>query len=326
MKKIVSISSFLFLLYACSTSDSSTEVATVTLSIEKELGQLSDNSYIADIRSMDFKDNQFYLADYTRNELLVLSEDLVLKNTIGNGGEGPGEFRGAGSITVSDDFIYAVNDGKQTVEVFKGDIHIKTINPQIMLGGGTSLRFGVIKDTFYFSDPESQNSISQFTSDHKISSFGEIHKFPNLSQTLLQNYTHVLMHSNGMISISDNLPVITFYDLNKNKLSTLDYSDIPIIQEHMDFLERNPTEENSYYILATDAHVFSDTLYVLLTLQSDKGPVSNKVLEIKVNKNGELLITRILDLGEGWFTALCANKTDLLSFNTSTGNLMKFQL
>ena len=99
-----------------------------------------------------------------------------------------------------------------------------------------------------------------------------------------------------------------------------------MVQEHIDFLERHPTEDNSYYILATDAYVFSDRLYVLLTLQTDKGAASNKVLEIKINKEGELPVTRILDLGDGWFTTLCANEKSLLSFNTSTGNLVKFHL
>ncbi|MFT5892936.1 MAG: hypothetical protein ACI9Y7_003051 [Dokdonia sp.] len=324
--KLLLVSGFLFLFYSCSTSNTTAEVDTITLAMETELSRLSDGSFIADVRSIDFKHNQFYLTDYSRNEILVLDEDLVLKNTIGTGGEGPGEFKGASSITVSDDFMYVINDGKQTVEVFKGNEHVETINPQIILSSGTPLRFGAIDNTFYFSNPESQNSVSHYTSDDEISSFGEIRDFPNLSETLIKNYTHVLMHSRGVITVSDNLPTIVFYDLNKNVLSKMDYSNLPLVQEHLDVLKRNPTEENSYYILASDAYVFLDTLYVLLTLQNEQGPSSNKVLEIKIDTDGELNMLSMLDLGDGWYTAICANKSNLVSFNTTSGNVIKFEL
>ncbi|MEP0262337.1 hypothetical protein [Dokdonia sp.] len=324
--KLVLLSGFLFLYYSCSTSNTKAEFDTITLAIETELSRLSDDSFISDIRSIDFKHNQFYLTDYSRNEILILDEDLTLKNTAGTGGEGPGEFNGASSIKVSDDFVYVINDGKQTVEVFKENEHVETINPQIILSSGTPLRFGTLDNTFYFSNPESLNSVSHYKSDDEILSFGEIYDFPNLSQTLIKNYNHVLMHSNGIITVSDNLPTIVFYDLNKNVLSKMDYGNLPLVQEHLDVLKRNPTEDNSYYILATDAYLFLDTLYVLLTLQNEQGPSSNKVLEIKINKDGTLRILNMLGLGDGWYTTLCVNDSSLLSFDRTRGNVVKFQL
>jgi len=322
--KTLSLLGLFLLLASCTTS--SLEIENITLIKKAELSRLSDASFISDVRSIDFRSHHYFLTDYYRNEIIVLNEKLELQNLLGSGGEGPGEFQGVSSITVSDDIIYVINDGKQTIEVFKDMKHQETINPQMILSLGTPLRFGVSNGNFYISNPESTKSISQISPSSEIISFGEIHEFPSLKETLIKNYEHVLLHPKGVITVSDNLPFVKFYNSNRELVSMLDYSTIPIVREHMNTLKLNPSNDNSYYILASDAYLSNNKLYVMLTLQRDNGPESNKVLEIGVNNNRDLDILRVLDLGDGWYTTICVNDNSLLSFDRTRGNIVKFLL
>jgi hypothetical protein len=324
MKKIKYISVLLYalLVYACTNKINSPEE--VSLQKISEIAQLSDTTFISDVRSIYYNKNKFYLSDYKRNQIIILDQKLKFINTIGNTGNGPGELNGASQLYVDNDTLYVINDGKNAIEVFINEKYTNTILFPNMNHLASTKRFSKYKGKIYISNVSSNNnsSIVSFDSQDRMIPFGVLHKYNTPKETIIKNEKHILTYKDKIISISDNVPKIEMYDAKGILITEFDYGDVNLIKEFMTFTNKQKSAENSYFVLVSDAYIFADNLYLMILSLENNKVKSNKILEIKINDNA-FKINRILNLGDDWYQSICITNNQLIASN---GTITVFSL
>lgn len=315
MKKIkyIVVLLYVLLVYACTNKINSPEE--VSLQKISEIAQLSDTTFISDIRSIYYNKNKFYLSDYKRNQIIILDQKLKFINTIGNTGKGPGELNGASQLYVDNDTLYVINDGKNAIEVFINEKYTNTILFPNMNHLAITKRFSKYKDKIYISNVSSNNSsIVSFDSQDRMIPFGVLHKYNTPKETIIKNEKHILTYKDKIISISDNVPIIEMYDAKGVLITEFDYGNVNLIKEFITFTNKQESSENSYFVLVSDAYIFSDNLYLMVLSLENNKVKSNKILEIKINEKA-FKINRILNLGDDWYQSICITNNQLIASN-----------
>lgn len=291
----------------------------VTLKIDTIINQLSDSSFLTDIRSIYFSNSKYYMTDYTRDQIFILSKDLELIKTIGKKGRGPGEFSGASHLFADKDSIFVYNDSKITFEVYNTKKHLKTIQLPVPIRLHSSLRYFMYKNELYFSNANSieNYSISKLNClTNKVANFGQIKKFRTPKETRIKNHRHLIKYKDYIIAVPNCQAVIEMYDFKGKFLNKFDISNIKPIKEMLTFINEQKSEENSYYVLFSDVYVYKNRLFLtMLTNDKYNKRSEDKVLEIEINTN-KIIYKRILKLSEkSWFGPICINEGYLLAFN-----------
>ncbi|QTD38778.1 6-bladed beta-propeller [Polaribacter batillariae] len=290
---------------------------------ERVIERLSDSSFIYDVRAIINYNEDIYLSDYKRNQVIVLDESLKLKKTLGSAGKGPGEFIGPSQLFIDNDTIYVMNDGHRTIEAFDFFKHQKTISPPKEIRLSAEKKFVKSNNYFYLSNVNSHGSISRYNSYNKnIKQFGLIEKYRTEKETRIKNGKYILKYQDFIIAVSDNKPKLEMYNMTGDFVLEFDYRSIKSVSNTMDYIEKQKQEENSYYEFVSDAYLFSDKLYLLTLFYNQNKMFSNKVLEIEIN-NTAFRASRLLDLGNDWFESICITKGTLLASN---GSLVEFKL
>ncbi len=311
---------FSAILFSCSKN---TRIDISKLKKEKVVNQLSDSTFIYDVRAILNYGEDIYLSDYKRNQVIVLDKSLELKNTLGSAGKGPGEFIGASQLFIDKDTIYVMNDGHRTVEVFDFSQHLKTISFPKEIRLSTQKKFVKSNKYFYLSNVNIDGSISRYNPyDNDIKQFGLIENYRSEKETRIKNSKYILKYKDFIISVSDNKPKLEMYNMLGNFILEFDYRHIKSVSNTMDFIEKQKEEENSYYEFVSDAYLFSNKLYLLILSYNGNKMLSNKVLEINMSETG-FKASRLLDLGSDWYESICITDGVLWASN---GALVKFKL
>lgn len=313
------------LLFACciliaGCANESKEIKTVTLEREISLNQLSDSTYITYVMGMVESNNKLYLTDYKRDQILILDKDLKLINTLGSAGKGPGEFVGASHITIFQDTLFIFNEGKNSIEVFDESKHLNTISPEIH--SYSLVRFVRNRNGLYLSSVSKENSIIRFSSEGEIKNFGLLKQYNTEKETRIKNCKHILNYKENIIAVSNNRLNIEMYNSEGIILNEFNFDNIAIMKDRVDLINKHKSS-NSSYILVRDAYIFNNKLYLLLVTNKGTKVESNKILEIDIN-NYE--ITRILNLGEGWFSSFCVTKNYIIAYDSHNATVVKFSL
>jgi len=323
MKNLIKIIIPLFILCFYSCKNEAIKIDEVRLEKISEINQLTDSSFISDIRSICYYNETFYLTDYKRNQIILLNNELKLLSFLGSRGKGPGEFLGAAHLYIDNDSIYVLNDGKKTIEVFGKNSHIKTITPPTSTRVSSRHRFVKFKNNFYVSSTGNDKSILRFNSQNKIKRFGLVKKYGSAKETNIKNKKQLVKYKKYIIGISDNRPKIEMYDIEGNIISEFNYGYIKILEQTIDYIRNKQKRMNSYLMIVSDAYIYSNKLYLLLRIRSNEKMTSNKILEIEIDET-KFKPTRVLDLGLGWFNTFCISDNNQLI--ASNGNLIKFRI
>lgn len=324
MKKIQIVSLIIQICILSSCNQKNNTVDRISLKSEIKINQLTDSTFLTDVRSIGYSNNKIYLTDYKRNQIIILDKNLKFLKSFGTTGKGPGELLGADCLEIINDTIFVVNESKKAIEVFDKFGFIKTIalptSVQLPLP-----RFAKINNSFYLSNPSSNKNITVYNPPNIQKTFGQLKQYQTPSETAIKSRKHIVKYKNNIIAISDNQPTIEMYDINGNLLSKFNYGNVDVVSKTIDFINQQPKETDGYYMLISDVNIYSNKLYLIIITNAKKDVKSNKVIEIDI-ENTNFKISRILDLGKGWFTTFCVTENNLISFDAKNGNLVKFKL
>lgn len=321
--KLLKILPFILLFLSCNKSDIT--LKSINIKNIKAINTLDDGTYIADIRNIKNHNNLVYLTDYKRNQIIILNNNLKLKNTFGGSGRGPGEFLGAQDILIDNANIYITNDGIKSIEVFNDNGFSHTISPPKKIKFNTRLSFFKLKEDFFMCSPNNEFSLVKFDSIGNIFRFGSLTKFNNKKEEIIKNKCHLVNYQNKVISISNIRPEINVYDLKGTFLYKYDYSNLDIIKNFIEFTKTKKLNYNSFFVLVSDVSLNGNKLYLKISTSKNNKGQSNKLLELEILENS-INPKQIINLGNGWFNNFSVKNNIFYGFNTKSGKLIKSKI
>lgn len=325
MKKRYLLLFLIYLIIGQSCKDKIKHLPVVNLTSELSINQFSDSSYFSDIRSLYYNNGRYFASDYKRDQIFILNGDLELQKTLGVKGRGPGELLGASHIYVHNDTIFVYNDSKKTIELFNNAKHLQTIGflPQHRLSSG--IRFSVHNNEIYFSSFYSPFSISKY--DYMLDSaqfFGRSKEYRTPKERRIKNHRHIHIFNNRIVAIPDCQAFVELYSLNGEFINSFDLSNISPIKEMLEYIGKNNYAENSYFQFFSDSYVFDNNVFILITtVEKNDKKFTNNILQLEII-NDEIRPVQILNLGNGWFDAICVSENKILAFNCSTAELVRY--
>jgi len=290
------------------------------------ISQLSDSSFFGYLRSFVCYNDNILMAESDRAQIFVLDKDLQLVNIIGSLGRGPNELMGANYFHIHKDTIIASDLGNNRVQFFNilsGD-HLGYVHG-LMDHFPTTLRARFIyKDSIFIGSAEKDSSLVIFDlKSNKSTKFGERYEFGSETRNRIRNYSkNIFSYGDNIISISDNQPLIERYDYEGNIIEKYDYSDIPLVKEILNEIEKVTYAENSYFVTVTDCNIFENRLFLLLS--STVGEYHcNTLLEFEINEKTELC--NIYKLPDKVYTSIAYDGANLFSYSYK-GEIQRFKL
>ncbi|QTE23546.1 6-bladed beta-propeller [Polaribacter cellanae] len=316
---------FLFMILFISCNKNNNTFKSTDLEFIKSINKLEDGTYISDVRNIKNYNNQIYLTDYKRNQVIVLDKNLNLKNTFGSTGRGPGDFLGAFNIFVDNSNIYVTNDGKKSIEVFNNYKYSYTIYPPEDIKFNPQLSFFKKGPNYYICSPDNEYNFTKFDSIGNAFRFGSLTNYENKSEEIIKNECHLINYQNKVISISNIRPEINIYDLKGKFLSKYDYSNLDIVKSFTKFIKTKESKFNSFYVLASDVSLDKNKLYLKVPSYKNNKVQSHKILELEL-LDDNIKPKRIINLGKGWFENFSIKDNTFFGFDAISGNLIKSKI
>lgn len=289
-----------------------------------------ENNFFSNVKCMSFTDNSLYFSDYSNSELYKYSKrDFKLQKVIGGFGDGPGQVNGLAYFYVNNNEILVQNDRKRAFEIFESDVFKETYRiPGRFADLPFRYRFFYDKETLYTTHSPSLSPLLKITlNDNSFKLGGKGLEFKYETQNRIRNNNHVFKFKENIITVSDNKPLIKFYDLDfklKNEVSLEDYSEVKKTQDYIDLKELE-MDDSSFHTLIQDAYLASDMLYILIT--SYEPYSSNKILVFKLNEVGSLTFQKTLYLNqESNYSTIASDNEILATFNTDNTFVEIFDL
>lgn len=319
----------IWLLFVCflitSCGKQSIKVKQQYLDRDTSFYNLSDSSYISDVRGIVEFDDDFYFTDYNRNQCVVLDKEYKVSHILGSGGKGPGEFIGASMVNVFQDSIYIINDGKMSIEIYNKNRYISTIYPSVSGNYLKNARFIKNCNGLYFSNVNNGCSITKLSSNGEIINFGLLKQYRTEKETYIKNTKHLLVFKQNIISISNNSLNLEMYNSEGILINKLNFENIEIMKDRLKFISNKKIAENSYYELIPDAYIFNNNIYLLLTTNNGSKVETKNVLEIQIESNN-FKLSRLLRLDEGWYNTFCVTKSQILAYDGKNREMVVFNL
>ena len=322
MKKLSILFIILFLAFACKQEEISIE--RVELQPKFWMDQFCDTTFFSDIKFMYAYRDLLYVSDFTRNQVMVLN-DGVLVATISSIGQGPGELIGASSLVVRNDTIYVHDAVRRHLTVFYKNNYLRDI--KIPVGSSGLTNFGLSGNRAIVTDfqpPHSLAFVDLYTGE--VTNFGQMFEFGSPVKNKHRNHRHIHVQNPFIYAISKNQPIIERYDLQGNLVDIYDYSNIEEVTQRLAFIKQQPDEERSVFSLVEKSYLRDNKLYLLLiTVDDNDRPQSNKILEIDVSRT--MRATRILELKKGgWIRSFCVLSDAIWVFQPRNTVLIKYEL
>lgn len=296
----------------------------------KNVLMFSDSTFFTDISACNFYADRYFVSDRNRGQIFELDSDLNLLFTYGQTGEGPGEFAGLPTFAIDGGNIYAVNEGKQTIEMFelRSPKPSKTIRiPGELIGSTIEHRF--FSRDFKITTSASENGIPVCTFDTSStvrSTLGRVYEFNNAFQNKIRNYRYVFGYGEKIIAVSDNVAAVEVYSRAGDLIRTTEIQEAEPIKDRQYFIDEKGTrEENSYYRIFRDVYYDGNKLY-LLCIGGREDPVCRQVLVYSMGQNDMLSYDYTINLPGEWYASICAAANRLLAFETTKDELQLYDL
>jgi|GEM_PF-6990776 len=333
MKNILNSIVFLSVLVSLAHCSKSSERR--VLKIKNKISFLTDSSFFSDVRNIDFKNGNYLISDYKRSQVLELDTGLNLKLVYGSLGEGPGEMKGVSRFFFYDDTIFAISQGKKTIECFKHGIpsSVKTIDiPQGVIGTRFDFRFFVNERNIVLSAPQSGKIVSMLKRDgNQEMSIGELRKFdlpPNsdLFETTTRNINWLFLNEGNIISIGDVVPEIQVMNFYGKIISSQNLYDIPTIRERDYYISQQAFAEHTTYAFFRDAYFDKTKLYLLCISGKEKKALrSNRILIFDLS-NSKFRLREEIELPGKWYSSFCVAGDLILAYENTTNELQTMKL
>ncbi len=298
----------------------------------KSLEFLSDSSYLANVHCISYKNNSYFLSDYTTHRLIKLKENLNVDKIFGGYGGGPGEFRGASYFALFKDSIYAFDMFGKRINVYNANTgYAREFNTNVSLD--LINRFAVDPDgNLYLSTNYEKKPITKIDNNGNIvSQFGNwFQKDGKINK--LRNSRHISIIDSLIISVGVMVPEIELYDLKGNLVSNYDLSsikDFNSILKYQEEVYKTNNNDNIAYDIINDIYLENNSLFILFSTYDFKNDVmsSNQIIQLKV-EGINLIPQKVLELVSGeeivGFQSICINNDTLIAFERLSGKLNVF--
>jgi len=304
-----------FLFFSCLPAEK--DIAEIHLVDDLRLAQLPDSSYLIRVSSIFIDQGKIYLADPELNNVVVLDENGVFVQNIGQLGRGPGELLWPGQLYSKNDTLFVFSGGKNAIDIFSNSQFVRTIPFSDVNGMYSGGRFFVDSGKVFISMVDLNGSISVIPVNNinQNLSFGQFIRFSTDKQSIIQNHRSVFLHGNTVISVSFFQPIIERYSKDGNLLEMFSYENLELISHRIQNARAQLATENVALCIAADAYIYNDILYVLLCHSDDEGVYSSTILLFDLS--GEKIeVRKKIDLGQGWFTAIGVTEENIWAFRS----------
>jgi hypothetical protein len=272
----------------------------------------SDSSFFGHLSCMQYFNDKIYALDTKRKDIAVFNETFDSISFIGKQGHGPGEFsRIYPPLYIHDDTL-DVMDWRGFSRFYK-DRYIDLIRLPVKESGRFAYRSG--KYYLPHSMPASTfvvaPAVIEFNPDSLI--YGGIPvKFSDEKRTVNSNHRHLLIDEKYFYLISYNLPIIEKYDINTLELvSSFNISDIPVIQQNLEYAQTLSLPPNAYYNSVRDGYIFEDILYLLSGTPPTASDQNSSIVRISLYP--EMKALDVLTF-KGYHTTFCVSPNYIFTF------------
>jgi len=318
---------FLLSLFSCSSHDESLPLPVKQLKPEHSIHQMSDSSLFSSIRSIVYDKNRYFMTDFERDNIFILNKNLELEETLGRKGRGPGELQGASQLEVYHDSLFVANGFKRTIEVFNAAGHLQTLPIPGTLYVNFGMRLGMKDEKIFVSSYDGHHCISGISlHSDSILGFGDLKPYRTPRETRIKNGRHIQVMGNRIVAVSVCRPEMEIYNLSGQKMGAYNYGEIPLVRAFMQYVDRQPKEENSYDQLASDVYASGNKIFVLtLSIGKEGNRHLNKIIEFEL-ADDHIVPVQILDLGNGWFGSICVSKDKVLAYDERVATLTLYDI
>lgn len=282
--------------------------------------------YFSRINDIQEKNNEFYIVDSDRNQILRTDKNFNLINTIGNFGNGPGEFKEIRRFDFFNDSLI-IDNLRYKFEIYSlTGTYLRTIG--LISPNVAAKDFSVYKNYLFYSANGLKNPITridlnnteeQIEIDHQLRDTINLH--PIKDQLVLINY------ENRICGIGSYKPVIHIYDSNGNPLLSVDYSNFEYIDKFIEVsaqrVLKNPKSVTHW---ARNAKIWEDFLYVLVVgFDYDNKYEQNSI--IKINCKKDFRLEEFIKLGSGEiYHNFEIDYPYILAFDEHSSSIHKYKL
>lgn len=285
MRRILSFLVMAAILYSCKNDDS----ALGRLVLKKEVGVLSDSSFLGDVNSLKNYNEHFYISDSKNNRIIVLDTNLVVDHTIGYGaGRGPGEFLAAGKVLFNKDTIYALGSpngiSKFMVDgTFMGYLKGKT------KGGSASAEIAIdAENNIYMSSQiPGKHIIKMSLNGEEPASFGnEMYKKDGSFDPYGSIY-HILNYNNIIIAVRPYALIVELFTTSGQFLKKIDLSNYKFLRQSVLESESIKKKERDVQLEhIPNVGMFKNKL--LIQVRDFAANTTNTILQFSVTSNDML--------------------------------------
>lgn len=322
MKKIILIFIISIILISCSNKNISIEQINLKRNIT--IDNLNDTTFFFNVRALAYN-NWLYFSDYKLNQIVKLDLNGKFISTVGSSGLGPGELLGTSQIFIKDDTIFALNEGKSTIEIFNQNKHLTTIPlyEEDIRVLNTS-KFTYLKNKLYLSSLADNGSIVEYDLLNKsIKNFGIIDKYYSDNHSKFRNERELFIYNDEyIIAVPKVTPAIEKYNLQGELIERFEYKNIEPVKNRIDFINKQEVKPNSIHNIVNDASIYNDRLFILILSNNQEYVTSNLIMEVKIDDKME--ITSIYNLGNGWFTSFAVAPSQIWTFDIKDGTLNQY--
>jgi hypothetical protein len=318
---IVSILSLFF----CNSCNKDTGFEKIDLHPSLVISQLSDSSYFKDIYFMNYYKNSIYASDNYNGRILRLDKNLNLISSIGNSGQGPGEFVELGCTEVFNDTLYAIDSQRMSLFSLDGKL-INTYN-NVNANKATFNKFCVDNGgSFYFNSVLDNGPVVKYDKfmTEKFA-FGDWNELQNTEYKVASNQFDILFFQDKVLSINQEQPQFNFYDKNGTLLSS-DYINDEIFSSRLNFRksehEKNIANKKKTYKLFSSVTTYKNKIFLLyIDHNKENGrPLCNKIVELMYEDN-ILKINKVYQLEDSWYSSICCTSDGLICYDATTTEL-----
>lgn len=234
------------------------------------LWQLSDSSFFAEIRHINFSNNQFFFSDYKTNMVYQCSNKFELIRKFGGLGKGPGDLHGPILVYPNINDLYVFEEMNQRISIF--DHSAKFINAITNDFMGRLDLYASIDDgnNLYCSTTDSKAPLLKKNLISGVKSFfGTYKPYKNIWERRANNLYHIIITGDLAFAISVSDPKIDVFERSSlQKLFTFSYDNLAVVKSRTDYaakmIKKNPKDSESTYCLVQDVCFYKNQLFVLL--------------------------------------------------------------
>lgn len=262
--------------------------------LEKQIEEYPDSSFFSQVNCMNYYNDNIYILDEKRGDIVALSSDLKNIKYITKHGEAPYETLFPVTFCIYNDTLYAVDFGTRSIKKYYDDIYCE----DIVLSNANENRFSINDSLIYLSANSDSTSFLKIdkTNPKNQIAMGCVIQEKTPFKTIISNRKHILFDKNeGVFSVSECYPYIDKYSFSGDYITSYNISSIPIISEEIKKYKEKSDNDNSVYIYIRDAYLANGKIYILCSSSTQKNDYKvNTILELSIKNEMKLVSTYIL--------------------------------